>query len=35
MIAKIVHGHGFRGVVGYVMDKASLLFAKGVRLKDK
>jgi len=37
MIAKIVQGHGFRGVVGYVLDKekAILLYAEGVRLKDK
>ena len=37
MIAKIVQGHGFRGVVGYVLDKekASLLCAEGVRIKDK
>jgi len=37
MIAKIVQGRGFRGVINYVMDKknARLLFAEGVRLKDK
>lgn len=37
MIAKIVQGHGFRGVVGYVLDKekAILLYAEGVRIKDK
>jgi hypothetical protein len=37
MIAKIIQGHGFRGVVGYVLDKekASLLYAEGVRIKDK
>jgi hypothetical protein len=37
MIAKIVQGQGFRGVIGYVLDKekASLLYAEGVRLKDK
>ena len=37
MIAKIVQGHGFRGVIGYVLDKekASLIYAEGVRLKDK
>ena len=37
MIAKIVQGHGFRGVVGYVLDKeeANLLYAEGVRIKDK
>ncbi|KAA6309060.1 hypothetical protein EZS27_039380, partial [termite gut metagenome] len=34
---KIVQGRGFRGVVGYVLDKnkAQLLYAEGVRLKDK
>lgn len=37
MIAKIVQGRCFRGVINYVMDKknARLLFAEGVRLKDK
>lgn len=37
MIAKIVQGHGFRGAVNYILDKdnASLLFAEGVRIKDK
>ena len=37
MIAKIVQGHGFRGVIGYVLDKerANLLYAEGVRIKDK
>ncbi|MDX9906737.1 MAG: relaxase/mobilization nuclease domain-containing protein [Bacteroidales bacterium] len=37
MIAKIVQGRGFRGVVNYVLDKkdARLLYAEGVRLKDK
>ena len=37
MIAKIVQGRGFRGVVNYVLDKdhAHLLYAEGVRLKDK
>ncbi len=37
MIAKIVQGHGFRGVVNYVLDKdnAQLLYAEGVRTKDK
>ena len=37
MIAKIVQGQGFRGVIGYVLDKekASLLNAEGVRIKDK
>jgi hypothetical protein len=37
MIAKIVQGRGFRGVVNYVLDKdhSHLLYAEGVRLKDK
>jgi len=37
MIAKIVQGQGFRGVIGYVLEKekASLLYAEGVRIKDK
>jgi hypothetical protein len=37
MIAKIVQGQGFRGVIGYVLDKekASLLYAEGVRTNDK
>jgi len=37
MIAKIVQGRGFRSVVNYVLDKkdARLLYAEGVRLKDK
>ena len=37
MIAKIVQGRGFRGAVNYILDKknARLLFAEGVRLKDK
>ena len=37
MIAKIVQGHGFRGVVNYVLDKdhSHLLYVEGVRLKDK
>jgi len=37
MIAKIVQGRGFKGVVGYVLDKvgAQLLFAEGVRTRDK
>ncbi len=36
MVAKIVQGRGFRGVVNYVLDKdnAQLLYADGVRLKD-
>src|SRR5674476_1523150 len=37
MIAKIVQGQGFRGAVNYILDKdnARLLYAEGVRLKDK
>jgi len=37
MIAKIVQGHGFRGAVNYILDKdnAQLLYAEGVRLRDK
>ncbi len=37
MIAKIVQGRGFKGAANYVLDKknARLLFAEGVRLKDK
>jgi len=37
MIAKIVQGRGFRGVVNYVLDKnhSHLLYTEGVRLKDK
>lgn len=37
MIAKIVQGRGFQGAVNYILDKenASLLYAEGVRLKDK
>lgn len=37
MIAKIVQGRGFRGMVSYVLDKdnAQLLYAEGVRTKDK
>jgi hypothetical protein len=37
MVAKIVQGRGFQGAVNYVLnkDKAQLLFADGVRLKDK
>ena len=37
MIAKIVQGRGFRGVVNYVLDKdhSHLLYSEGVRLKDK
>jgi hypothetical protein len=37
MIAKIVQGAGFRGVVNYVLGKeeARLLYGEGVRLRDK
>lgn len=37
MIAKIVQGLGFRGVIGYVLEKekASLLYSEGVRTKNK
>ncbi|WP_372750830.1 relaxase/mobilization nuclease domain-containing protein [Labilibaculum sp.] len=37
MIAKIVQGSGFKGAINYVLEKkdASLLYGKGVRLKDK
>lgn len=37
MIAKIVQGRGFKGVVNYVLDKkdAELLCANGIRLRDK
>lgn len=37
MIAKIVQGRWFRGVVNYVLDKnnAQFLYAEGVRTKDK
>lgn len=37
MIAKIIQGRGFQGAVNYILDKenASLLYAEGVRLKDK
>jgi hypothetical protein len=37
MIAKIVQGRGFKGVINYVLDKdkARLLYADGIRLKDK
>jgi hypothetical protein len=36
MIAKIVQGRGFKGVINYVLekDKAKLLFAYGVRTKN-
>lgn len=37
MIAKIVQGRGFHGVINYILDKnkAQLIYAEGVRLKDK
>jgi type IV secretory pathway VirD2 relaxase len=37
MIAKIVQGRGFKGVVNYVLhkEKATLLYSEGVRTKDK
>lgn len=37
MIAKIVQGRGFRGVINYVLEKerAHLLQAEGIRLKDR
>ena len=37
MIAKIVQGHGFKGVVNYVLgkDNARLLYSEGIRTKDK
>ena len=37
MIAKIVQGRGFRGAVSYILEKdnARLIYAEGVRLKDK
>ena len=37
MIAKIVQGRGFRGVINYVLDKdkAQLLHSEGIRTKDK
>ncbi len=37
MIAKIVQGRGFKGAVNYILDKnkARLIYAEGVRLKDK
>lgn len=37
MIAKIVQGRGFRGVINYVLGKerAQLLQAEGIRLKDR
>jgi hypothetical protein len=37
MVAKIVQGRGFRGVVNYVLDKekSTLLHGEGVRTKDK
>ena len=37
MMAKIVQGRGFRGVVNYVLDKdkARLLYSEGIRTKDR
>jgi hypothetical protein len=37
MMAKIAQGRGFKGVINYVLDKdnARLLYASGVRLKNK
>jgi len=37
MIAKIVQGRGFRGVINYILDKdtARLLCYEGIRIKDK
>lgn len=37
MMAKIVQGRGFKGVVNYVLvkEKATLLYADGIRLKNK
>ena len=37
MIAKIVQGRGFKGVVNYVLDKdkAQLLYSDGIRIKDR
>jgi hypothetical protein len=37
MVAKIIQGRGFGGVINYVLgkDKSQLLYAEGVRLKDK
>jgi hypothetical protein len=37
MMAKIVQGRGFKGVVNYVLDKdkACLLFSEGIRIKDR
>ncbi|MDR1583338.1 MAG: relaxase/mobilization nuclease domain-containing protein [Prevotellaceae bacterium] len=37
MMAKIVQGRGFKGVINYVLDKdkSRLIYADGVRLKDK
>ena len=37
MIAKIVQGCGFKGVINYVLDKdkARLLYSEGIRTKDK
>ena len=37
MIAKIVQGRGFSGVINYVLDKekAKLLYSEGIRTKDR
>lgn len=37
MMAKIVQGHGFKGVINYVLDrnKAQSFYAEGIRTKDK
>jgi hypothetical protein len=37
MVAKIIQGRGFGGVINYVLDKdkSQLLYAEGVRLKDQ
>ena len=37
MMAKIVQGRGFKGVINYVLDKdkAQLLYSEGIRTKDK
>ena len=37
MMAKIVQGRGFKGVINYVLDKdkARLLYSEGIRTKDK
>jgi hypothetical protein len=37
MMAKIVQGRGFKGVVNYVLDKdkAQLLYSEGIRTRYK